>query len=100
MEFSTNSIVIVCPIPKTPEKAFLDVLPKDVLMIVVDDSNGQLDLPDGNFEVYDYKRQEEVLGRDYQAFLQYHHSAACRNIGHYIAYKRGYQYVVSLDYDC
>lgn len=95
-----DSIVIVCPIPKTPERSFLDAVPEYVPMIVIDDSDGRLDLPDGAFDVYDYQRQAEVLGPEYEEFLQYHHSAACRNLGHYIAYKRGYRYVISLDYDC
>ena len=44
------------------------------------------------------RRAAGVRGRHYAAMP--HKSAASRNIGHYIAWKEGFDVIVALDYDC
>jgi len=94
-------IAITSPVPATPTQKFLNALPPKYDWIVIDDSNGKLNLlKRGNIFSYDYLRQKKVLGRFYDRFVDFHHSAACRNLAHYLAYKEGYDVVFSLDYDC
>jgi len=94
-------IAITSPVPATPTDKFLKNLPDKYDWIVIDDSNGKLNLPKRkNIFSYDYSMQKKLLGKFYNRFLDYHHSAACRNLAHYLAYKEGYDVVFSLDYDC
>ncbi len=94
-----KNIAIVITTIHTPEKEFLESLP-DVDVIIVDDSNGKINLAGYDFDVYDYKRQEKELGRYYKDFEAFHHSSSCKNFGHFIAYKQGYETIITLDYDC
>jgi len=101
MSTSSEKIAITSPIPGTPTKAFLDALPSEQDFIVIDDSNGKIELPKReNIFLYDYAAQEKVLGPFYKDFIPFQKSAACRNLAHFFAYKNGYDYAVSLDYDC
>jgi hypothetical protein len=74
-------------------------LSEDVPIIVCDDSDGQLAPPPRrNVRYFDYAAQKKVAGGHYDAIP--HKSSACRNFGHYLAYKEGFDVVVALDYDC
>ncbi|MGB7957400.1 MAG: hypothetical protein WCF77_00955 [Minisyncoccia bacterium] len=94
-------IAITSPVPSTPTADFLKKLPAEYDWIVVDDSDGKLDLPRRkNVFSYDYAAQKKILGKFYGRFLDFHHSSSCRNLAHYLAYKEGYDVVFALDYDC
>lgn len=94
-------IAITSPVPSTPTKDFLNSLPSEYDWIVIDDSNGKLDLPKrDNIFTFDYTKQKKILGRFYNDFIAFHKSASCRNLAHFLAYKQGYDIVFSLDYDC
>jgi hypothetical protein len=96
-----TQIAIACPIPSIPTKAFLDALPTEFDLLVIDDSNGKLDLPKrDNIVYYDYAKQKEILGKYYDDYTAFHKSSSCRNIAHMMAYKEGYDIVIALDYDC
>lgn len=96
-----SNIVITCPMPSTPTKAFLDALPQEPDLIVIDDSNGKLEMPTRkNMYVCDYQEQKRILGEYYDEYTHFHKSSACRNIAHFVAYKRGYDKIIALDYDC
>ena len=73
---------------------------KNVTIIIVDDSNGKVKLP-GHWDVYGYDRQEEELGTEmYKRFEVFHKSSSCRNFGHWIAYKKGFDIIMGVDSDC
>lgn len=94
-------IAITSPIPATPTQQFLDALPTDYDLIVIDDSNGKINLPKrDNIQIYDYAAQKKILGKYFDDYTKFHHSASCRNLAHFIAYKQGYDAVIALDYDC
>lgn len=94
-------IAITTPIPSNPTKKFLDALPKQYDLIVIDDSNGKISLPNRkNIFIYDYADQKKILGKYYDEYTTFHHSAACRNLAHFLAFKKGYDIVIALDYDC
>lgn len=96
-----RKIVITSPVPATPTKAFMDAFPAEYDWIIIDDSNGKLDLPKRkNIFVYDYAAQKKILGRHYNDYRAFHKSASCRNLAHFLAYQQGYDVAVSLDYDC
>lgn len=93
------SVCVVVPIPDDPPWDLFDAIPAQVPIIVSDDSDGRL-APPGRPNVYylDYAAQRAYAGRHYAAMP--HKSAASRNIGHYVAWKEGFDVVVALDYDC
>jgi hypothetical protein len=85
--------------PNDPPWELFDAVPAGVPIIVSDDSDGRLAPPPReNVYVFDYAAQEAYAGRHYAAMP--HKSAASRNIGHYIAWREGFDVVVALDYDC
>lgn len=95
------AIIIPCHIALTNEftKSLLSVSEK-YTVIIVDDSNGKVEYP-SNWVVYDYQRQQEELGDElYEQFKVFHKSSACRNFGHWIAYKQGFDIIIGLDSDC
>jgi hypothetical protein len=92
--------VIVIPIPKMPTQTFLRALPKDVPIIVIDDSDGGLKLDPHRFTVIGKGRQKQLLGPNFPGYHRFRHSSSCRNLGHYLAYKEGYDVIITLDYDC
>lgn len=93
------SVAVVIPIPDDPPWELFDAIPAHVPIIVSDDSDGKLAPPPrGNVYYYDYAAQEAYAGKHYRAMP--HKSAASRNIGHYIAYREGFDVIVALDYDC
>lgn len=69
-------------------------------VIIIDDSDGVVKLPD-TFAVYDYKKQEELLGPDlYKEFLPFQKSSSCKSLGNYIAYIQGFDIIMGIDSDC
>ena len=92
-------VAVVIPIPNDPDWRIFEELSEEIPVIVVDDSDGKLSpAPRSNVRFYDYAAQREVMGTDYPAIP--HKSAACRNFGHYLAYREGFDVIVALDYDC
>lgn len=95
----TRSVCVVIPIPNDPPWELFDAIPADIPIIVSDDSDGQLAPPSrDNVFYFDYAAQQAYAGEHYAAMP--HKSAASRNIGHYIAYREGFDVIVALDYDC
>lgn len=95
----TRRVAVVMPIPNDPDWSIFDEIPEDVDIIVPDDSDGKLaPAPRTNVTYYDYAAQRDYLGDLYEAIP--HKSAACRNFGHVVAYREGYDVIVALDYDC
>lgn len=95
----TRSVCVVIPIPDDPPWELFDAIPTHVPIIVSDDSDGRLAPPPReNVHYFDYSAQQRYAGRHYAAMP--HKSAASRNIGHYIAYREGFDVIVALDYDC
>jgi hypothetical protein len=95
----SRSVVVVIPMPNDPPWDLFDAIPSNIPIIVSDDSDGNLTVPArDNVFFFDYASQKEYCGRHYDAMP--HKSAASRNVGHYIAYKEGFDVVIALDYDC
>lgn len=96
---ATSQVAVVIPIPNDPDWSIFDDLSQDVQIIVCDDSDGKLaPAPRRNVRFFDYAAQRAVMGEHWPAIP--HKSAACRNFGHYLAYKEGFDIIVALDYDC
>lgn len=94
-----RSVAVVIPIPSDPPWELFDEIPPEIPIIVSDDSDGKLAPPPrDNVYYFDYAAQEAYAGKHYAAMP--HKSAASRNIGHYIAYREGFDVVVALDFDC
>jgi hypothetical protein len=92
-------VAVVIPIPNDPDWTIFEELSEDVQIIVCDDSDGRLaPAPRRNVRYFDYAAQRAVMGDHYPAIP--HKSAACRNFGHYLAYREGFEIIVALDYDC
>lgn len=96
-----KNVCIVSPVHIQPSDAWIKALEEAKAdIIIVDDSDGKVKLPD-SFDVYGYDRQKEELGEDlYKLFEQFHKSAACKNFGTWLAYKKGYEYIIVIDSDC
>jgi hypothetical protein len=95
----TRSVAVVIPIPDDPPWELFDAIPTNIPIIVSDDSDGKLALPPrDNVWYFDYAAQREYCGEHFAAMP--HKSAASRNVGHYIAYKEGFDVIIALDYDC
>jgi hypothetical protein len=72
----------------------------NVRVIIVDDSDGKVELP-SEWDVYGYDRQREELGDEmYALFERFHKSSSCRNFGHWIAWRDGADIIIGLDSDC
>lgn len=95
----TRRTAVVIPMPSDPEWEILEAIPDDIDILVPDDSDGRLSPPPRDrVRYFDYAAQRDLMGRHYDAIP--HKSAACRNFGHVIAYREGYDVIVALDYDC
>lgn len=101
----SRSVCVVIPIPDDPPWELFDAIPSDIPILVSDDSDGRLAPPPlgnrrlgENVYYFDYAAQAAYAGEHYAAMP--HKSAASRNIGHYIAWKEGFDVIVALDYDC
>lgn len=95
------AIVVACHIQ--PSQKWIDALNAQsqlATIIIVDDSDGKVTLPD-NWDVYGYEKQREEMGDDlYAQFEQFHHSSACKNFGTWLAYHRGFDPIIVIDSDC
>lgn len=95
-------IAICVPVHIQPTDEWIQSLQsvaKEYTVIIVDDSDGKVKLP-SEWDIYDYARQKEELGELYSEFEQFHKSSACRNFGHWISYKNGFDITIGLDSDC
>jgi Reversibly glycosylated polypeptide len=93
------SVAVVIPMPNDPPWSLFDEIPAHIPIIVADDSDGRLEIPEReNVFFFDYAAQKEYCGAHYDAMP--HKSAASRNVGHYIAYQEGFDVIIALDYDC
>jgi len=72
---------------------------KNVKIIISDDSDGKVELPD-DWDVYGYKRQQAELADGYDIWKMFQKSSSCKNFAHYIAYKKGYEIIMGIDSDC
>ncbi len=103
--FNKYTVAVVVPVHVSLPKSWIQALIKETKdknhqVIIVDDSDGNVKLPK-EWDVYGYDRQKEEMGEElYAEFEKFHKSSACRNFGHWIAYKKGYQIVIALDSDC
>lgn len=74
-------------------------VPEDVLVVVIDDSNGRVRRNRENMLILTYSDQKRMLGRKWD--LVPHKTAACRNFGfYYIWSETKFKYVITLDDDC
>ncbi|MBM9469144.1 hypothetical protein [Nakamurella leprariae] len=98
-ETDQRSVCVVIPMPNDPPWELFDEVPAHIPIIVSDDSNGQLAPPPReNVWYFDSAAQQAYTGEHFAAMP--HRSAASRNVGHYIAYREGFDVIVALDYDC
>lgn len=93
-------VAIISPAHIQPSEQWISALDSSGAdIIIVDDSNGKLAFP-ASWDVYGYDRQKEELGDNYESFIQFHKSSACKNFGLWLAWRKGYEYVIVLDSDC
>ncbi|MCJ7779062.1 MAG: hypothetical protein MUP16_12210 [Sedimentisphaerales bacterium] len=76
---------------------YLSVIPDDIPIVVVDDSNGNIKKSHHNVTVINYKDQEDYLG-EYVDLIP-RKTPSCKNFGLIYAYREGYQRVIGLDDD-
>lgn len=95
-------VAIVAAVHIQPSELWIKALnyvSKSATIIIVDDSDGAVTLPE-NWDVYGYDRQREVLGDLYSQFEMFHKSAACKTFGLWLAYQRGFDPIIVIDSDC
>lgn len=91
--------VVVVPSHLDVEWDLFRDIPVEVPIIVVDDSDHGLAPPErDNVVVYSRKDQAVLLGEHAAAMPR--RSSACRNFGHLVAYREGFDVVLALDHDC
>ena len=93
-----NSILVVPSIREVKLEYLEPALQEIDKLLVVDDSDGSIQLFHPKAEVFDYKAQKKYMGGDYR--LVPHKSKACAIFGTYYAYKEGFTQVAVLDDDC
>jgi Reversibly glycosylated polypeptide len=94
-----SDVVVVIPMPNDPDWTIFEHIDDDVSIIVPDDSDGKLAPPPrDHVRYFDFSAQREVMGEHWEAIP--HRSAACRNFGHALAYREGFETIIALDYDC
>lgn len=100
MEFTGDpgEWAVVMPSIRTINLDYLAGIPPEVAIIVVDDSNGGIEPNRENMTVYRYADYLDVLGDD--ADLIPRKTDTCRSFGFFMAWRRGYRYIVTLDDDC
>ncbi|MFG0334275.1 MAG: hypothetical protein ACF8TS_12995 [Maioricimonas sp. JB049] len=89
---------VVMPSIRTINPEYLKHVPEDVRVIVVDDSNGSIEANRSNMAVYRYNDYRSWLGENDDLIPR--KTDTCRSFGFYVAWREGYQYVVTLDDDC
>ncbi len=96
-------VAIVAAVHIQPTEAWIGALnyaAKTATIIIVDDSDGKVQLPE-SWDVYGYDRQREVLGEEaYKEFEMFHRSSACKTFGTWVAHKRGFDPIIVIDSDC
>lgn len=96
-------VAIVAPVHIQPSEQWvraLDALSNQAAIIIVDDSNGKVKLPE-KWDVFNYERQRQELGEDlYAQFEMFHRSSACKTFGIWWAHKQGYDPIIVIDSDC
>lgn len=96
-------VAIVAPVHIQPSQQWIEALNyanKTATIIIVDDSDGKVVLPE-NWDVYGYARQREVLGDDlYKQFEMFHKSSSCKTFGVWLAHQRGFDPIIVIDSDC
>lgn len=96
-------VAIVAPVHVQPTEAWigaLKVASRTATIIIVDDSDGKVVLPQ-EWDIFGYERQREELGDElYEQFKMFHKSAACKQFGLWQAYKRGFDPIIVIDSDC
>jgi reversibly glycosylated polypeptide len=103
------TIAIVAPFHLPPKDSWLNAVnaitkeTTDRKVIIVDDSKNQ-DLEQHfpeDFIVYNREQQKEEMGEElYKKFTQFHKSSACKNFGHWIAWRDKFDIIMGLDSDC
>lgn len=106
MDTPTHKIAIVASVHIQPSVEWIKSLESvtqgknNVEVFIVDDSDGVVELPNG-WKVFDYKAQREEMGDAmYERFEKFHKSSACKNFGHWYAWKEGFDVVIGIDSDC
>lgn len=95
-----KKVCLVSAVHIQPSQQWIKALP-DIPVFIVDDSDGQISFTRENIEVFDYKRQKQELGKNYDFFAKtFHKSSACKNFGLWYAYRQGYDYIIIIDSDC
>lgn len=90
---------VVIPSNRSITPAFLEGIPEEVPIYVVDDSNGHVQSVRSRMMIFTYADYERLLG--HQAHLVPRRSAACRNFAYYyIARETSHTHIVTLDDDC
>jgi hypothetical protein len=92
-------ICLVTTVHIQPSKKWIDALP-NCDIIIVDDSDGKVEINKPNVRMFDYKKQKELLGDLYEGFEKFHKSSSCKNFGNWVAYNEGYDIVIGIDSDC
>jgi hypothetical protein len=96
-------VCIVAPVHIQPSENWINALnnaAKTATIIIVDDSDGKVVLPE-SWDVYDYRRQREAMGDElYAQFEQFHKSSSCKNFGTWLAYQKGFDPIIVIDSDC
>jgi len=82
--------VVVSAVHRQPSEDWIRYLPLPA--IIVDDSNGKIEIKKEGVEVIDYKKEK--------VWEKFYYSSACKNFGLWLAYKRGYDVIMVLDSDC
>ena len=96
-----NKPVIVTPGHHKPSEDWIKSIPEEIPVIfVVDGPRGLFEIKRSNFKLYYYEDQRELLGDLDLDWSQFKHSASIKNFGHWLAWKEGYDPIISLDYDC
>lgn len=96
-------VAIVAAVHIQPSEAWIGALnyaSKTATIIIVDDSDGKVKLPE-SWDVYGYARQREILGEEmYKGFEMFHKSSACKTFGVWLAHQRGFDPIMVIDSDC
>lgn len=96
-------VAIVAPVHIQPSEAWvqaLNALSNQATIIIVDDSDGKVVLPE-KWDVYGYERQRQELGEDlYKQFEMFHRSSSCKTFGIWLAHKQGFDPIIVIDSDC
>jgi hypothetical protein len=94
----TTDWALVIPSVRQINAQYLSHIPESVKILVVDDTDGSIRANRRNMEIYTYGHYREILGDD--EVLIPRKTDTCRSFGLYMAWLKGYRYIVTLDDDC